>query len=164
VNVHRMCAGKVRYGSVRSAKAAIARGHLNGAMRVYKCPLCPGYHVTSKEPKPDPAMETNQRAVESVRPLIGMRLSATEMAERTGLDVSMVQRAVAFLRREEARRLRAEESEASVGRNVVEGVTLRPGGDWAAVTVRDKDGMPHVISVPIGSQFPERPKRTPATG
>ena len=80
-------------------------------MRVYKCPLCPGYHLTSKEPKPDPAIESNRKAVDEVRPLLAQHLSASKMAEATGLSLPMVHRAVAFIRRAEARRARADRIE-----------------------------------------------------
>lgn len=47
----RMCGSKVRYKSVAEAEAVARYRMNNGApkLRTYRCPICGGWHLTSKE-------------------------------------------------------------------------------------------------------------------
>jgi len=52
---HRMCGRKARYVSETMARSMAARWMALGApkLRAYECPLCGGWHLTSKEVRVD---------------------------------------------------------------------------------------------------------------
>ncbi len=46
----RMCEGKVRYPTEEAAiRCLLRRSREVGKLRYYECPICKGYHLTSKK-------------------------------------------------------------------------------------------------------------------
>lgn len=97
MNVYRMCTGKTRYASRSNAKKSLAKRGLE--QRIYACPLCDGFHSSTK-----PSLsETNEGRLEHVAelmaPLLADRLSLSEICKQLDLTPKRAQAALERIRK-----------------------------------------------------------------